>query len=85
MEYKFRAECQEDVLDLLILLPSGNIVDHDFDPFDEASPDVEVEIELKNTTLDELREIMTEVIDGHVMVQTVMPIEEYTGERNYEL
>ena len=40
---------------------------------------------LSGLSLDELRECIGGIDDGHVMRQTVMPISEYTGERNYEL
>ena len=33
----------------------------------------------------ELIEKMREVVDSHVMIQTLQPIEQYTGERNYKL
>ncbi len=37
-----------------------------------------------NVSLDMTREIMRRVSDGHVMAETVAPIEEYTGDRTYE-
>jgi len=47
-------------------------------------PDVEVEIEV-DLSLKELRDIMRQIVDSHVMVQTVAQNDEYTGERNYDL
>jgi hypothetical protein len=82
MRYKFRAECRHDYDCLLQILPTepNNEVIEPSDGF----PDIEVEFDL-NITIDKLRDLMREVEDGHVMVQTVMPIDEYTGDRNYDL
>lgn len=80
--YRFRAECQPDVDDLRSLLGKGfdKITIINSPPF----PDVEVELETK-LSLEELRAVMRRVVDGHVMVQTVAPLDEYTGERDYDL
>lgn len=43
-------------------------------------PDVELEI-TANLSLLELMSILDNVADGHVMYETVQPIESYTGER----
>lgn len=77
--YRFRAECQVNVDELrrLLGMEIGRITMIQEPPF----PDVEVELETK-LTLKELRAAMLEVVDGHVMVETVATQEEYTGERN---
>ncbi len=80
--YRFRAECQVDVDELRRLI--GTKLDRITIVNTAPYPDVEVEIET-SFSLDELRNLMRQVLDGHVMVQTVAPITEYTGERNYEL
>ncbi len=38
-----------------------------------------------NLPLDHIMEIIREQQDSHVMLQTVQPIEKYTGERNYSI
>lgn len=80
--YRFRAECQQDVDELRVLLSRcfDRITVVNSPPF----PDVEVEL---NTalSLEELRAVMRRVVDGHVMVQTVARHDEYTGERDYTL
>jgi hypothetical protein len=80
--YRFRAECQPDVDELLRLLGAKfkkiTIV------ISPPYPDVEAEVEI-GLDLEELRDVMRRVVDGHVMVQTVARSEEYTGERDYDL
>lgn len=80
--YRFRAECQHDVDELRHLLGAkfDKITIVNSPPF----PDVEVEIEAR-LSLEELRDVMRRVVDGHVMVQTVARYGEYTGERDYDL
>ena len=36
-------------------------------------------------SIDDLRNEMRTIPDGHVMIQTVALAEDYTGERNYKL
>jgi hypothetical protein len=45
---------------------------------------VEVEVEV-DLSLEELRDTMRRVVDGHVMVQTVARHNEYMGERDYDI
>jgi hypothetical protein len=80
--YRFRAECQDDVDELRRLLGAkfGRITITNSPPF----PDVEVELRI-GLSLEELRDVMRRVVDGHVMVQTVARTAEYTGERDYDL
>jgi hypothetical protein len=80
--YRFRAECQHDVDELRHLLGAklDRITIINSPPF----PDVEVELEI-GLSLEEIRDVMRRVVDGHVMVQTIARSEEYTGERDYEL
>lgn len=83
MTYKFRAECeidaeqfQEENVDVISDLEI-NIIDVDF-------PDVHVTFE-SELSLEEIIDRMIIIPDGHVMYQTVQPIEKYTGNRNYNL
>lgn len=82
--YRWRSECPHDDQELLKRLPKGEMLKFQSmreDPF----PDTVNELTVKSLTLDELRDIMRQVEDGHVMVQTVQPKDLYTGERNYDL
>ena len=82
MKYKLRAECSQDVVYFLnnvhTQLSSFSLIK------DKELPDVEFEFET-DLTLDEIILTLQDFDDAHVMYQTVKPIEEYTGERNYEL
>lgn len=88
--YKFRAECKQDLIDLLQEVVEGKMMKCSFEHqlmADEKGvflpPDIEVEISFLQFTLDQLKTAMKKVLDGHVMWQTVQPIEKYTGERKY--
>lgn len=80
--YRFRAECQVDVDELRRLI--GTKFDRTTIVNTAPFPDVEVEIET-SLSLHELQDLMRQVVDGHVMVQTVASAAEYTGERNCDL
>lgn len=83
MKYKLRAECSQDILNFLE--KSGNqMMSFKMTREDLTFPDAEFEFETK-LTLDEIILILKGIIDSHVMYQTVKPISEYTGERNYDL
>ena len=47
--------------------------------------DPEVTVEVGGISLDELRTIMATIVDGHVMVETIELVENYTGDRKYKL
>lgn len=73
--FKFRAECLHDVVALL----------EDFKPT-KATIDFEMEVDVVCTlhTVAELDEVITymrPIADSHVMIETIKPINEYTGER----
>jgi hypothetical protein len=80
--FRFRAECEHDVNELRRLLGvnQNKFTIMNTPPF----PDVEVELVIA-LSLEELRDVMRQVDDGHVMVQTVAQSRDYTGERNYQL
>jgi hypothetical protein len=86
MKYKFRAECSYDALTFIDkttgLTYNFEIKQQDIDG--SLIPDVDVIFE-SDLSLDEIRDKIREVIDGHVMLQTVKPIDEYTAERDYDL
>lgn len=80
--YKLRAECTRDVRRLLADIPKrklkrSNILQGaGITVADECELELEVEI-----ALPQLQLIIAGVEDGHVMLETVARIEDYTGER----
>jgi hypothetical protein len=75
--FKLRAECFQDVLQLLNKIRKnlyGFKIERDF------FPDVEFEF-FTNLTLDEINAILMKQDDSHVMMETLKPFNEYTGER----
>ena len=79
--FKFRAECEYDVNKLRKLMGSRC---HKIIKEIGLSPDTVVDL-FTTMSLDDLRNEMGKIEDGHVMIQTVALVEGYTGERNYEL
>ena len=75
--FKLRAECLDDVLFLYKKMPQIwgiNIVQWGHMP--------DIEFEFKTTlTSDEILAILKKRVDGHVMIDTLKPYDEYTGER----
>lgn len=72
--YSLRAECQGDVDRFRIkLMEKHNPVVFFFYPDSTGLPDVEVEFK-SSLSLEELREILNEQIDSHVMIQTLRPV-----------
>lgn len=79
--FKFRAECLPDVLNFFeAARHTGKYFGYRFE--NDGLPDVDVEL-LSTATKDEIETIMKTVEDGHVMLDTIEPIHEYTGERKY--
>jgi hypothetical protein len=78
--YRFRAECEHDVNKLRWVL--GLKVRRVTISIELPFPDAEVEIEA-DLPLEAVRDAMRQVVEGHVMVQTLARWDEYTGERDY--
>ena len=78
--FKFRAEglCDVEELKKLLIGKMSKVVIAQELPF----PDVVMEMETTET-LDAIKQAMQKVSDGHVMLQTIAPKDEYTGERRY--
>lgn len=83
MNYKLRAECSKDVLNFLNKT-HNEISSLKMIRDGGGFPDVEFEFETK-LSLNKIFSILHGIEDTHVMRQTIKPIEEYTGERNYDL
>jgi hypothetical protein len=85
MKYKFRAETEKDAEDFLNMLAYKNIrspYHARFTPLsvDQPLPDVEVVLET-DIPYDDIMNSLLLVNDSHVMIETIKPIEEYTGIR----
>jgi hypothetical protein len=75
--FKLRAECFQDVLQLLNKMRKnlyGFKIEQDF------FPDVDFEF-ITNLTSDEILAILMKQDDSHVMRETLKPFDEYTGVR----
>ena len=91
-EFKCRAECGQDVFQVLLKLgkrqsnglEKGKTLFRSIIKFEDRFPDVECVL-VSNLGLEELKLAITRtrVPDIHVMLETLQPIEEYTGERSY--
>ncbi|MBP7507444.1 MAG: hypothetical protein KA807_06475 [Prolixibacteraceae bacterium] len=78
--YKLRAECLDDVLLFIHRIPT-NMSEMKILQVGQL-PDVE--FEFKTTlTLDEILAILSKQVDSHVMMETLRPFDEYTGERYF--
>jgi len=78
MIVKFRAECAWDIAQLMTETKAtwNRITITRLDPY----PDVEVVID-SEMSIEDWRECLSVIPDSHVMVDTVQPIELYTGHR----
>lgn len=80
--YKLRAECEDDVNELQKMLRYNfYTLTKTIHPY---LPDTIVEV-ATSLTLRELQDIIRDITDGHVMLQTIALKENYTGERDYGL
>lgn len=76
--FKLRAECLDDVLLLIYRMPT-NMWEMKILQVGQL-PDVV--FEFKTTlTLDEILAVLNRQVDSHVMMETLRPFDEYTGER----
>ena len=78
MTYKMRAEGVNDVFEFVRAMGS-NIKEYRIIG-NTIIPDVEFEFETKKS-LHIVLNILRQIPDSHVMVETVKPISEYTGDR----
>jgi hypothetical protein len=93
MKFRFRAEYVVDAIKIKAVLQGSLLVWKetavflDTKPVPYKIPDLEVEFETDETgpSLDQIREIMSNIQDCHIARQTVNLAEKYTGERNHNL
>lgn len=83
--YKLRAECSDDIDKLRELVDDIDIVYFKRHKIgDQFISDCTIEFTTK-LMLKDIRSVIAKIEDGHVMRQTVQPIDLYTGERDYLL
>lgn len=80
--YKFRAECEHDANKLRKRL--GMKCFKIVKTIKYYFPDAVVDL-YTTLSLEEIRDVIREIPDGHVMLETVALTEEYTGERTFHL
>lgn len=83
--YKFRAECIGDVDRLTNLLMVANVKSHmKINRGSNEFPDCEVVMRTDHV-LNEIKAIIEKLPDGHVILETINPIDDYTGKRDHVL
>ena len=82
--FKLRAEFTPDVEALRELIPSHSIEHVHIHPV-IGLPDCDCILRVSGFNLEAMREFCRGVTDGHVMLQTIQPVSQYTGERDYDL
>ena len=81
-KYKLRAECPTDTARLLLTFAEANINVPEFSQVQHhGHPDVELVFSTVQA-LDDLYEVIRRLPDSHVMLETIAPFDEYTGERD---
>lgn len=78
-KYILRAEVPHDLFRLLEKLPCWK-----FDDYDNRQHSNQLAFS-SDKSIDELRDVIKEIPDGHVMLQTIQPEAEYTGNRDWSL
>jgi len=83
--YKFRCECRYDYEGIQAVCGEGMIEVKIIPQFIKEIPIPDLEVEFKSTlSYEQLLRKFDEVTDAHIAFQTLMPIEEYTGERDFD-
>jgi hypothetical protein len=86
--FRFRAECMTDIFNFLSELKSDRclrieiIPMHFVDKEMGSFSDCECTLLVEGVTEKQMLQAMRKVVDGHVMVQTLMPLGAYDGVRN---
>ncbi len=91
-KYKLRAECSGHVRRLIeIMCNPVNVLNCKSavffnDTFVDMDPqELVVVLEVVNCSLNEIRDLIRKIPDSTIMLQTIAPIAEFTGERNLEI
>jgi hypothetical protein len=83
--YKFRCECPNDYERIQAVCGEGMFEVKIIPQFIKEIPIPDLEVEFKSTlSYGQLLRKFDEVTDAHIAFQTLMPIEEYTGERDFD-
>ena len=82
-KYWYLAECNIDEVRLMLGLPREEVVSVDI--IETPDGHIASQLTVRTLSLEQVRDCMRKVEDGHVMVQTVQPPHLYTGHRDYEL
>ena len=83
--YKFRCECRYDYEDIQAVCGEGMIEVKIIPQFIQEIPIPDLDVEFKSTlSYEQLLRKFDQVTDAHIAFQTLMPIEEYTGERDFD-
>jgi hypothetical protein len=82
-KFKFRAECLTDVFLFFNHCPAGSIKNIEHNHLDglESCTDIEITFE-SELFLGELKQICSEIEDGHVILETINFVDDYNEERN---
>jgi 2-keto-3-deoxy-6-phosphogluconate aldolase len=76
-KYKFRAEC---LIDVVKFLKCAHLLAYRIENIGYGFPDVEVTL-FSKSDLTEIKRLMRQVPDGHVMIETLAGARVYTGDR----
>ena len=83
--YKFRCECRDDYEGIQAVCGEGMIEVKIIPQFIQEIPIPDLEVEFKSTiSYEQLLRKFDKVTDAHIAFQTLMLIEEYTGERDFD-
>ncbi len=81
--YRLRAECLRDI-ETFLTINKGIKKREVIMTIDDSFPDTEMEF-VSNASIEDVRNELRKVRDGHTMVQTVALKNKYTGKRDYSL
>ncbi len=79
--YKLRAECVQDILNFINQLVNHGIKAN-FGSINTLYNELVFDSKI---TREQIMALVRKVEDGHVMLQTIQPIEKYTGERDLDI
>ena len=87
--FRFRAECMTDIFNFLSELKIDRCLRIEITPMHfvdkelgKGFADCECTLLVEGVTQKQMLQAMRKVVDSHVMIQTLMPLGAYDGERN---